>query len=90
MNTLSYKSAYFYAASISDDKSAELEESSNSTGDHNGSSSNMDKMKSWFLSHSQYLNFFTILLLASVSFDPLVCFLDLIFDLIVEISEAQP
>lgn len=54
------------AASISGDKSDELEEFNNSTGDHNGSSSNMDKMKRWFLSHSQYLNFFTILLLASI------------------------
>ncbi|PWA62536.1 SNARE associated Golgi protein [Artemisia annua] len=53
------------AASISGAKSDELEEFSNSMGDHNGSSSNMDKMKRWFLSHSQYLNFFTILLLAS-------------------------
>nr|GEW94350.1 vacuole membrane protein KMS1-like [Tanacetum cinerariifolium] len=52
------------AASISSGKSDELEEFNNSTGDHNGSSSNIDNIKRWLLSHSQYLNFFTILLLA--------------------------
>ncbi|GJZ21168.1 hypothetical protein Tco_0558207 [Tanacetum coccineum] len=53
-------------SSISSGKSDELEEFNNSTGDHNGSSSNIDNIKRWLLSHSQYLNFFTILLLASM------------------------
>ncbi|KAK9048690.1 hypothetical protein SSX86_032344 [Deinandra increscens subsp. villosa] len=54
------------AASISGGKADELEELDSSTGDHNGVSSNMRQLKRWFLSHAQYLNFFTILLLASV------------------------
>ncbi|KAI3815512.1 hypothetical protein L1987_15183 [Smallanthus sonchifolius] len=54
------------AASISGGKADELEELNSSTGDHNGVHSNMDRLKRWFLSHAQYLNFFTILLLASV------------------------
>ncbi|KAK1414717.1 hypothetical protein QVD17_30467 [Tagetes erecta] len=54
------------AASISGGKADELEELNSSMGDHNGVSSNMHQLKRWFLSHAQYLNFFTILLLASV------------------------
>ncbi|KAL8257539.1 hypothetical protein R6Q59_029580 [Mikania micrantha] len=54
------------AASISGGKADELEELTSSIGDHNGVSSKMDQLKRWFLSHAQYLNFFTILLLASV------------------------
>ncbi|XP_071716836.1 vacuole membrane protein KMS1-like [Rutidosis leptorrhynchoides] len=54
------------AASISGGKADELEEFNTSAGGPNGRSSNMDKLKRWFLSHAQYLNFFTILLLASV------------------------
>ncbi|XP_076894870.1 vacuole membrane protein KMS1-like [Bidens hawaiensis] len=54
------------AASLSGGKADELEEINSSTGDNNGVSSNMNKLKRWFLSHAQYLNFFTILLLASV------------------------
>ncbi|XP_076881075.1 vacuole membrane protein KMS1-like [Bidens hawaiensis] len=54
------------AASLSGGKADELEELNSSTGDNNGVSSNMNKLKQWFLSHAQYLNFFTILLLASV------------------------
>ncbi|KAM0071115.1 hypothetical protein Hdeb2414_s0001g00021151 [Helianthus debilis subsp. tardiflorus] len=51
------------AASISGGKADELEELN---GDNNGVSSHMNQLKRWFLSHAQYLNFFTILLLASV------------------------
>ncbi|KAL4588340.1 hypothetical protein LXL04_001224 [Taraxacum kok-saghyz] len=51
------------AASISGGNAEEIEEINNSTGDNNGRSSNM---KRWFLSHAQYLNFFSILLLASI------------------------
>nr|XP_043626434.1 vacuole membrane protein KMS1-like [Erigeron canadensis] len=54
------------AASISGGKSDELEELNSSTRDNNRASSNTDKMKRWILSHAQYLNFFTILLLASI------------------------
>ncbi|CAI9287314.1 unnamed protein product [Lactuca saligna] len=51
------------AASISGGNAEEIEEINNSTGDNNRRSTNM---KRWFLSHAQYLNFFTILLLASI------------------------
>nr|XP_043629182.1 vacuole membrane protein KMS1-like [Erigeron canadensis] len=53
------------AASISGDKidaAEELDESSS----ENGVASNLNHMKRWLLSHAQYLNFFTILVLASV------------------------
>lgn len=54
------------AASISGDKmdgTEELEPENNING---GVASNLNHMKRWFLSHAQYLNFFTILVLASV------------------------
>ncbi|KAL6581766.1 meiotic spindle pole body protein Kms1 [Orobanche minor] len=40
--------------------------SSSSTGDDGFVSARLVKIKHWFLSHAQYLNFFTILVLASV------------------------
>lgn len=43
----------------------ELDDSS--TEDDGFISAQLDKTKRWFLSHAQYLNFFTILVLASVS-----------------------
>lgn len=54
------------AASISGDKIDAAEELDASSSDNNGVSSNLTRMKRWFLSHAQYLNFFTILVLASV------------------------
>lgn len=47
------------AASFSGGEGDEIEEL-------DGASSNTNQLKRWFLSHAQYLNFFTILLLASV------------------------
>lgn len=54
------------AASISGDKVDAAEELDASTAENNGVASNLNHMKRWFLSHAQYLNFFTILVLASV------------------------
>lgn len=43
-----------------------------STEDDGFMSARLSQIKRWFLSHAQYLNFFTILVLASVScFNPL-------------------
>ncbi|CAH1449715.1 unnamed protein product [Lactuca virosa] len=54
------------AASISGDKMDVTEELDASSSENNGVASNLNHMKRWFLSHAQYLNFFTILVLASV------------------------
>lgn len=54
------------AASISGDKMEATEELDASSPENNGVASNLNHMKRWFLSHAQYLNFFTILVLASV------------------------
>lgn len=54
------------AASISGDKMDATEEVEASSSEDNGVASNLNHMKRWFLSHAQYLNFFTILVLASV------------------------
>lgn len=54
------------AASISGDKMDVTEELDASSSESNGVASNLNHMKRWFLSHAQYLNFFTILVLASV------------------------
>ncbi|KAI3496539.1 hypothetical protein L1887_38904 [Cichorium endivia] len=54
------------AASISGDKMDPTEELDASSPENNGVASNLNHMKRWFLSHAQYLNFFTILVLASV------------------------
>lgn len=78
VNVLSNQSVYSYSASISGGNEDELEELNSS------SSSNMNQLKRWFLSHAQYLNFFSILLLASVSFHHFVCLLALLFNLIIQ------
>ncbi|XP_071737017.1 vacuole membrane protein KMS1-like [Rutidosis leptorrhynchoides] len=54
------------AASISGDKLDDAEEMDASSSENNGVASNLNNMKLWLLSHAQYLNFFTILVLASV------------------------
>ncbi|KAL8222926.1 hypothetical protein R6Q57_020325 [Mikania cordata] len=54
------------AASISGEKIDAAEELDASLSENNGVASNLNHMKRWFLSHAQYLNFFTILVLASV------------------------
>ncbi|KAD4179807.1 hypothetical protein E3N88_28398 [Mikania micrantha] len=54
------------AASISGEKIDAAEELDASSSEDNGVASNLNHMKRWFLSHAQYLNFFTILVLASV------------------------
>lgn len=49
-----------------------LEELDVSSSENSGViATRLNQIKRWFLSHSQYLNFFTILVLASVSFDSL-------------------
>ena len=56
-----------YAASLSGEK-MDLEELDTSLSKDEGRIATLlNKFKRWFLSHAQYLNFFTILLLASVS-----------------------
>ncbi|XP_071729763.1 vacuole membrane protein KMS1-like [Rutidosis leptorrhynchoides] len=54
------------AASISGEKIDAAEELDASSSENNGVASNLNRMKRWLLSHAQYLNFFTVLLLASV------------------------
>ncbi|XP_076914679.1 vacuole membrane protein KMS1-like [Bidens hawaiensis] len=54
------------AASISGEKIDAAEELEASSSDNHGVESILNRMKRWFLSHAQYLNFFTILVLASV------------------------
>nr|GEV55329.1 vacuole membrane protein KMS1 [Tanacetum cinerariifolium] len=54
------------AASISGEKIDAAEELDASSSENNGVASNLNHMKRWLLSHAQYLNFFTILVLASV------------------------
>ncbi|KAL8265051.1 hypothetical protein R6Q59_023181 [Mikania micrantha] len=53
-------------SSISGEKIDAAEELDASSSENNGVASNLNHMKRWFLSHAQYLNFFTILVLASV------------------------
>lgn len=56
-----------YTASLSGGKVDAMEElDASSTGD-GFISTRLNRIKRWFLSHAQYLNFFTILVLASVS-----------------------
>ncbi|XP_019180096.1 PREDICTED: vacuole membrane protein KMS1-like [Ipomoea nil] len=52
------------AASISGSSIDELDTSSTENNGHQ--ETNLNQIKRWFLSHAQYLNFFTILILASV------------------------
>ncbi|CAA3001318.1 vacuole membrane KMS1 [Olea europaea subsp. europaea] len=55
------------AASISGDRVGAMENLNVSTSEENGIiSARLNQIKRWFLSHAQYLNFFTILALASV------------------------
>ncbi|MFS7967542.1 hypothetical protein Hanom_Chr09g00786911 [Helianthus anomalus] len=54
------------AASISGEKIDAADELDASSTEDNGVASNLNNMKRWLLSHAQYLNFFTILILASV------------------------
>ncbi|KAL8239600.1 hypothetical protein R6Q59_016167 [Mikania micrantha] len=54
------------AASISGEKIDAAEELDASSAENNVVASILYRMKRWFLSHAQYLNFFTILVLASV------------------------
>ncbi|CAI9776325.1 unnamed protein product [Fraxinus pennsylvanica] len=55
------------AASLSGDKLDAMGESDVSSTEHNGFiATRLNQIKLWFLSHAQYLNFFTILVLASV------------------------
>ncbi|CAK9186385.1 unnamed protein product [Ilex paraguariensis] len=55
------------AASLSDSKFDAMEElDDSSTEGHGVIATRLNQMKRWFLLHSQYLNFFTILVLASV------------------------
>ncbi|KAJ0525086.1 hypothetical protein HanHA300_Chr09g0307971 [Helianthus annuus] len=56
----------FFAASISGEKIDAADELDASSTEDNGVASNLNNMKRWLLSHAQYLNFFTILILASV------------------------
>ena len=65
----------FYAASMPGSRLDVMEELDASSSEDNGIiSTRLNQIKRWFLSHSQYLNFFTILVLASVSFDSLLIF----------------
>ncbi|XP_076937344.1 vacuole membrane protein KMS1-like isoform X2 [Bidens hawaiensis] len=54
------------AASISGKKIDAAEELAATSTEDNGVASKLNYMKRWLLSHAQYLNFFTILILASV------------------------
>lgn len=54
------------AASLSGDRIDAAEELDASSSEVKGVASNLNQMSRWFLSHAQYLNFFTILVLASV------------------------
>ncbi|KAJ9550516.1 hypothetical protein OSB04_014561 [Centaurea solstitialis] len=54
------------AASLSGDRIDVAEELDASSSEAKGVTSNLNQMSRWFLSHAQYLNFFTILVLASV------------------------
>ncbi|KAL6957152.1 meiotic spindle pole body protein Kms1 [Sarracenia purpurea var. burkii] len=63
------------AAHMSGSKLEEMEELDASSTEDNGLiATHLNQIKRWFLSHSQYLNFFTILVLASVSYDFLSIF----------------
>lgn len=53
------------------DAMGELDDSSKESG---FIATHLNQMKRWFLSHAQHLNFFTILVLASVSLDLLASF----------------
>lgn len=58
----------YYTASLSGSTVSAMEELDvSSKGDEGFISSRLNQMKRWFLSHAQYMNFFTILVLASVS-----------------------
>ncbi|XP_022878810.1 vacuole membrane protein KMS1-like isoform X2 [Olea europaea var. sylvestris] len=62
------------AASISGDRVGAMENLNVSTSEENGIiSARLNEIKRWFLSHAQYLNFFTILALASTVFIICVC-----------------
>ena len=73
-------SAYFfcifitslYAARMSGSKLDAMEElDASSDGDSGIVATNLKAIKHWLLNHSQHLNFFTILVLASVSAMPI-------------------
>ncbi|GJX50899.1 hypothetical protein Tco_0277744 [Tanacetum coccineum] len=55
-----------YFISRAGEKIDAAEELDASSSENNGVASNLNHMKRWLLSHAQYLNFFTILVLASV------------------------
>lgn len=83
---LSYINTVFYAASLPGSSVSAMEELDASSTEEGFISSRLTQIKRWFLSHAQYLNFFTILVLASVSsfiYFILVlfgCNLDLVFN----------
>lgn len=61
---------FYYAARLSGARSEAMEELDASSRESNGFiPTYLNRMKRWFLSHAQHLNFLTILLLASVSYD---------------------
>lgn len=65
-------SKFFVSASLSGGTVNMEELDTSSTEDDGFMSARLSQIKRWFLSHAQYLNFFTILVLASVScFNPL-------------------
>lgn len=59
--------AYLYAASLSGSKVEAMEELDASSENNGFIATRLTQMKRWFFSHAQFLNFFTILILASVS-----------------------
>jgi vacuole membrane protein 1 len=66
---LTHLSSFKISASLSGSKIEAMEEFDVSTSKEGGSglSAKLDQAKRWLFSHSQHLNFFTILTLASVS-----------------------
>lgn len=67
------RKVHFFAASISGDRIDAAEELDASPPENNGVASVVNRMERWLLGHAQYLNFFTILVLASVSIYAIIC-----------------
>lgn len=64
-----------YTASLSGGKFNAMEELDASSSKDNGViATRLNQIKRWLLSHSQHMNFFTILVLASVSYNSLFSF----------------
>lgn len=61
------------AARLSGNKLVAMEELDTSSKDDGFVSAFLKRLKRWFLNHSQHLNFFTILVLASVSSCTVLC-----------------